>query len=118
MYWKQYETVIIGLWMLVAIPMIITYLWATKDLIYAYYLEYKQCTVWWDLNTEYDICEYLCNNHRVLDDSIKIPDSIIDIIYEYYTKIPRKSPKSTKIQIDIIDLKLKPYKLIQSVSDD
>lgn len=118
-YWKQYEAVIIGLWMLVAIPMIIIYLWAIRDLFYAYYLEYKHCNIWWDSITDYDVCEYLCNNHTItINDSIRIPESTIDIIYEYYTEIPRKSSKLTKIELDIVESNSKPYKLIESISDD
>ena len=79
--------------MLIILPMIVIYLWGTIDLANAYYMEYKQCKIWWEMITDYDICEYFCNYHAAFDESIKIPQSILTIIHQYYMK--RKKNKDT-----------------------
>ena len=49
-------------------------------------MEYENCEIWLNLLTEYEICEYICNNHARINNLLEIPDPIITTIYGYYTE--------------------------------
>lgn len=112
LHWNEYEKAIIGIWILIILPMIAIYLWATIDLAKAYFMEYKQCRIWWDMITDYEICQYFCNYYAAFDESIKMSDSILSVIHSYYSN-KKKNDKNEKDENNI-QPQGNPYVMLQN----